>query len=152
MRQRSAFLFTTVMAASAKFIPTTAALSTRLSAHCKNLANHVMNNRNRSVEIVIAYMFNVPWLSAGKQWEDDEGSSFLSNALAIALDLSLDKVIVRSPDDREWEGLASRDVVDAKKALALDGFDAIDPDTSIGRILLRRRERAWLALFILDRG
>ncbi|KAJ5902224.1 hypothetical protein N7495_002752 [Penicillium taxi] len=61
------------MAAAAKFIPTAAALSTRLSVHCKTLANHVMNNRNRSFEIVIAFMFSVPWLPAGEHWEDDEG-------------------------------------------------------------------------------
>lgn len=140
------------MAASAKFIPMAGALSTRLNAHCKTLANHVMSNRNRSVEIVIAFMFNVPWLAAGEHWEDDEGSSFLANALAIALDLSLDKVIMWSSDSQAREGLAGRDVVDAKKALALDGFDSVDPTSMVGRRLLRRRERVWLALFILDRG
>lgn len=140
------------MAASARFLPTAGALSTRLAAHCKTLAAHVMANRNRSVEVVIAFMFNVPWLSAGKHWEDDEGSSFLANALAIALDLSLDKVIVQSSDIRARDGLAGRDVVTAKKALTLDGFDSVDPGSLIGRKLLRRRERVWLALFILDRG
>lgn len=140
------------MAASAKFTPTAAALSTRLATHCKTLATHVMTNRNRSVEIVIAFMFNVPWLPAGKHWEDDEGSSFLANALTIALDLSLDKIIVYPHETRARDGLASRDIIDSKRALALDGFDAIDPISLIGRQLLRRRERAWLALFNLDRG
>lgn len=152
IRQRSAFLFTTVMAASAKFLPTAAALSTRLTAHCKTLANHVMNNRCRSVEIVIAFMFNVPWLPAGEQWEDDEGSSFLANALAMALDLSLDKVIVHTSDTGRRDGLAGRDTVDARKALAIDGFDSVDLTSLLGKRLLRRRERAWLSLFILDRG
>ncbi|KAL1303777.1 hypothetical protein AAFC00_007114 [Neodothiora populina] len=152
LRQRSAFLFTTVMFVSSKFIPTAGALCTRLAAHCKALAHHVMNNRNRSVEIVVAFMFNVPWLPAGEQWEDDEGSSFLANALSIALDLSLDKAIASPSDIQSHQGLTSRDVVNARKALALDGFDSVDPTSVLGRRLLRRRERVWLSLFILDRG
>lgn len=140
------------MAVGAKFIPSAAVLSARLTAHCSTLATYVMANRNRSLEIVIAFMFNVPWLAPGKHWEDDEASSFLTNALVIALDLSLDKVIIGTSDTRSRHGLARQDAVDAKKALALDGFGNLEPNSPMGRRLLRSRERVWLAFFALDRG
>src|SRR6478752_5234709 len=50
-RSRSAFLYTSIMAASALFMPSAAALSKRLSNHVRTLAHKVVVNRYRSVEI-----------------------------------------------------------------------------------------------------
>jgi hypothetical protein len=36
--------------------------------------------------------------------------------------------------------------------LQTDGFADIDPASDWGRRLLRRRERTWIALFVLERG
>ncbi|KAI9728508.1 MAG: hypothetical protein M1834_007646 [Cirrosporium novae-zelandiae] len=155
VRSRSAFLFTSILAASALFLPSAGALSRRLFVHCTNLAHYVITNRNRSVEVVLAFMVNIPWLSPGTHWADDETCSYMSMALTIALDLSLDKIIVPSSEGMgraAMKGIARSDCLDAKKALSLDGFDDVDPASPFGRTLLRRRERAWLALFVLDRG
>lgn len=44
------------------------------------------------------------------------------------------------------------DCIDPKVALSLDGFSEVDPNSEYGRRLLRRRERCWIALFVLERG
>lgn len=142
------------MAASALFLPTAAAVSKRLSAHCKFLARHVMGNRNRSVEIVLAFMLNIPWMSPGKHWSDDETCSYMAMALTIAMDVSLNKLILRPGETlaNKPRSTAQSDCITARKALDLDGFPEVDPISSFGRRLLRARERVWLSLFVLDRG
>lgn len=155
VRSRSAFLFTSILAASATFIPSHAALAKRLSAHRGMLAQRVINKRNRSLEIVLAFMVNVPWMSPGNHWTDDEACTYLSMALTLALDLQFNKIVVPSPTIRPagfLERVAKNDCIDAERALQLDGFGNVDPVSSWGRRLLRTRERVWLALFVLDRG
>lgn len=79
----------------------------------------------------------------------------MAMALTVALDVSLDKLIVPSPSDPHLNfqaGKAQSDCITAKKALDLDGFGEVDPLSDFGKRLLRRRERIWLALFVLDRG
>ncbi|KAK0640495.1 hypothetical protein DIS24_g9297 [Lasiodiplodia hormozganensis] len=155
VRGRSSFLLTSILAASALFIPTAEALSKRLSAHSRKLAHTAMVERYRSVEVVLAFMVNVPWLSFGDHWADDETCSYLSAALTVAMDLALHKIITPSPNnvpDASMQGYTGSDTIDAKKALYLDGFENVDPSSMLGRRLLRRRERTWLSLFVLDRG
>jgi hypothetical protein len=153
VRSRSAFLFTSLLAAAALFLPNTAALARRLSVHCRNLADRVMIHRNRSPEIVLAFMVNIPWMSPGKHWADDATCSYMAMALTVAIDLSLNKLIVPSPSKMQnIRGVPKSDCIAARKALELDGFEAVDPASAYGKRLLRRRERIWLALFVLDRG
>ncbi|KAJ5345598.1 hypothetical protein N7452_003602 [Penicillium brevicompactum] len=154
VRAQSAFLFTSIMAGAALFLPSAAALSTRLSRHCKWLAKRVIANRHRSVEIVLAFMVNVPWMSPGDSLGDDDTCSYIAMALTVALDLSLNKIV--SPSSSFDQGLLSRlaraDCIDAKRALHMDGFDDVDPSSEWGVRLLRRRERAWIALYVVERG
>ncbi|KAL5345467.1 hypothetical protein ACLOAV_009840 [Pseudogymnoascus australis] len=155
VRSRSSFLFTSILAASALFLPSTAALSKRLSVHCKKLAYYVMEKRYRSPEIVLAFIINVPWMAPGKHWADDETCAYMAMALSVAMDLSLNKLIVPAPGFPQREipdNIPKSDCITAKKALLLDGFDDVDPYSSWGQRLLRRRERVWLSLFVLDRG
>lgn len=154
VRNQSAYLFTSILAASALFMPSTAALSRRLSNHCKYLARNIITNKYRSPEIVLAFMINIPWMSPGKHWSDDETCSYMAAALTIAVDISLNKVITPSPSNSEIAApqTAQSECISARKALDLDGFHDIDPGSPLGRRLLRRRERVWLALFVLDRG
>ncbi|OBT70993.1 hypothetical protein VF21_09883 [Pseudogymnoascus sp. 05NY08] len=155
VRSRSSFLFTSILAASALFLPSTAALSKRLSVHCKKLAYYVMEKRYRSPEIVLAFIINVPWMAPGKHWADDETCVYMAMALSVAMDLSLNKLIVPAPGFPQREvsdHVPKSDSITAKKALLLDGFDDVDPYSSWGQRLLRRRERIWLSLFVLDRG
>jgi hypothetical protein len=44
------------------------------------------------------------------------------------------------------------DLLEAKKALAMDGFEDVEITSELGQRLLRRRERVWIALFVLERG
>jgi hypothetical protein len=114
-----------------------------------------MANRNRSPEIVLGFMLNIPWMAPGKHWSDDETCSYMAMALTIAMDISLNKLVVPSPSDSLagiQHGKAQSDCITARKALDLDGFHGIDPNSDFGKRLLRRRERVWLALFVLDRG
>jgi hypothetical protein len=155
VRSRSAFLFTSILAASALFLPSTAALSKRLAVHCRNLAHRVMVNRNRSPEIVLAFMVNIPWMSPGKHWSDDETCTYLAMALKIAMDLSFNKLIIPPPSLPEngvLESIPRSECISARKALSLDGFEDVEPASGWGQRLLRSRERIWLALFVLDRG
>ena len=112
-----------------------------------------MTKRYRSPELVLAYMINIPWMSPGKHWSDDETCSYMATAMTIAVDISLNKVITPSPSKSQTTPqVAQSDCISAKKALELDGFHDVDPSSPLGRRLLRRRERVWLALFVLDRG
>ncbi|KAI1762668.1 hypothetical protein GGR53DRAFT_406095 [Hypoxylon sp. FL1150] len=154
VRSRSAFLLTSIAAASALFSPSMESLYRRLSNHRQKLASLIMAKRYKSVEIVLAFMVNIPWISTGEHWADDETSTYLSMALTIALDLYLNKVILpsstepRSPRDT----IAVADCISGRKALGMEGFIDVDPDSPRGRKLLRRRERAWLSLYVLERG
>ncbi|TVY82488.1 Satratoxin biosynthesis SC1 cluster transcription factor SAT9 [Lachnellula suecica] len=153
--QQSAFLFTSILAASALFIPTAGALSKRLTVHCKQLSRSIIANRNRSPEIVLAFMINIPWMAPGRHWSDDETCSYMAMALTIALDISLDKLIIPSPSDPHGnfqKGRAQSECIMARQALDIDGFRDVDVLSDFGKRLLRRRERIWLALFVLDRG
>ncbi|KIX93031.1 uncharacterized protein Z520_11304 [Fonsecaea multimorphosa CBS 102226] len=155
VRSRSAFLFTSILAASALFLPKAEALSKRLSNHRNHLAQTVIFKRMRSVEIVLAFMVNIPWMTPAKHWADDETCAYLSMALSLALDLSLNKIVVPSPTIRPagfLDRVAKAECIDSAKALQLDGFPQVDPSSTLGRRLLRTRERVWLALFVLDRG
>ena len=95
-------------------------------------------------------MVNIPWMSPGRHWSDDETCSYMAIALTIAIDISLNKSIVHSKS--EMMGVAQSECITARKALDLDGFQNVDPESPLGMRLLRRRERVWLALFVLDRG
>ncbi|KAJ5514907.1 hypothetical protein N7463_004459 [Penicillium fimorum] len=154
VRSQSAFLFTSIMAGAALFLPSAAALSKRLSRHCKWLAKRVFTQRHRSVEIVLAFMVNVPWMSPGDRLGDDDTCSYIAMALTVALDLSLNKIVSPSSsfDQELINRLARADCIDAKRALHMDGFDDIDPCSEWGLRLLRRRERAWIALYVVERG
>ncbi|CCC09580.1 unnamed protein product [Sordaria macrospora k-hell] len=154
-RSRSAFLFTSICAAAALFMPTQGALSRRLSNHCKTLVNRIMVDRYRSVEIILAFMVNVPWMFPGKHSTDDETCWYVSMATTMALDLSLHKIVVSMDALRDGSynrGIARADCIDPKVALSLDGFGDVDSESELGRRLLRRRERCWIALFVLERG
>ena len=154
VRAESAFLFTSILAASALFLPSTASLSNRLSRHCKFLAQHVISQRYRSIEIVIAFMVNVPWMPPGSALGDDDTCAYIAMALTVALDLFLNKIVTPSSylSGNTLRRLSRADCIDAKRALHLDGFDHVDPDSEWGRRLNRRRERAWIALYVVERG
>ncbi|OTA88843.1 hypothetical protein M434DRAFT_79971 [Hypoxylon sp. CO27-5] len=154
VRSRSAFLLTSIAAASALFSPSMESLYKRLANHRQKLASLVMAKRYKSVEIILAFMVNIPWISAGEHWADDETSTYLSMALTIALDLSLNKIILPSSTEPRSprETIATSDCISGRKALGIDGFHDVDPDSPRGRRLLRRRERTWLSLFVLERG
>lgn len=152
-RARSAFLFTSIMAAAALFRPPDAALSKRLSAHAKHLAHRVVMRRHKSVEIVLAFMVNIPWMFPGLHSTDDETPWYVSMATTIAIDLSVHKLLIPTADKLSSAAAVARgDCVDPGTALAMDGFDHVDPTSERGRRLLRRRERCWIALFVLERG
>lgn len=154
VRAQSAFLFTSILAATTLFLSSAAALSKRLFRHCRSLANTVVVQRHRSVEIVLAFMVNVPWMAPGKCLGDDDACAYIAMALTVALDLSLNKIVVPSSsfDSSLLKRLTKADCIDAKRALHMDGFDNVDAGSEWGRRLLRRRERAWIALFVLERG
>ncbi|KAM0491695.1 hypothetical protein ACHAP8_010469 [Fusarium lateritium] len=142
------------MAASALFMPSAAALSKRLSNHVRTLAHKVVLKRYRSVEIVLAFMVNIPWMFPGQHSTDDETCTYISIANTVATDLSLHKTLV-SPEmlgSGSEIGLARGDCLDPRAALAMDGFPELDPWSEKGRLFLRNRERCWLSLFVLERG
>ncbi|GAW23447.1 hypothetical protein ANO14919_130060 [Xylariales sp. No.14919] len=154
VRRRSAFLFTSIAAASALFSPSLEALHRRLSRHRQRLADIVMTKRYKSVEIVLAFMVNIPWIPAGEHWAEDETSTYMAMASSIAVDLYLNKIILPSSPEAPFsrENTPMSDQISSRKALDVDGFTEIDPVSETGRRLLRRRERTWLSLFVLERG
>ncbi|KAJ5219756.1 hypothetical protein N7468_008960 [Penicillium chermesinum] len=154
VRSQSAFLFTSILGAAALFMPSAAALSKRLLRHSKWLAKKVVTHRFRSVEIVLAFIVNVPWMAPGERLGDDDTCSYIAMALTVALDLSLNKIVTPSSSyNQDLLGrLARADCIDAKRAMYMDGFDDVDPNSERGRRLLRRRERSWIALFVVERG
>lgn len=153
-RSRSAFLTTSILAASALFMPTGGALSKRLSNHVKSLANRVIANRHRSIEIVLAFMVNIPWIFPGNRSTDDETCTYISMATTIAIDLMLHKVLV--PNNTLEQGsnlsLSRGECLDPRTALDIDGFPDVDPWSEQGGLLLRSRERCWISLWVVERG
>lgn len=113
-----------------------------------------MLRRHKSIEIVLAFMVNIPWMFPGQHSTDDEACVYISMATSVAIDLSLHKVIV--PTDVLQEGsklaLARGECLDARTALAMDGYPDLDPWTDKAKLLLRNRERCWISLFVLERG
>ena len=154
VRSQSAFLFTTITAASALFIPSAAPLWKRLSRHCRLLANRAVTLRFRSVEIILAFQINIPWMLPGEQSADDETCLYLGTAMTIAIDLYLDKVIVPSVgcDGSTHIRLTKSECIEPRRALYMDGFATVEPTSEWGQRLLRRRERAWISLWNLERG
>ena len=154
VRNRSSFLFTTLLAFTAVFLPETASLAKRLLIHRRYLAEQVIVKKYRSVEIVLAFMVSIPWMPPGQHATDDDTSLYLATALSIALDLSLDKVITPSSSFNVdlIRQIPRGDCLDADKALAMDGLEDVDAQSAWGQRLLRRRERVWIALFVLERG
>lgn len=99
-------------------------------------------------------MVNIPWMHPGSHAGDDDTGLYISTGLSIALDLSLNKIIVptNSIDRESLYHIPKADCLDAKKALIMDGFEDVEVDSEWGQRLLRRRERVWIALFVLERG
>jgi hypothetical protein len=90
----------------------------------------------------------------GNHASDDDTSLYLATSLAIALDLSLDKIITPTTSlaQDDIRQIPKADLLEAKKALAMDGFEDVEITSELGQRLLRRRERVWIALFVLERG
>lgn len=44
------------------------------------------------------------------------------------------------------------DAICSRKALIIDGFPDVEPLSPLGRRLIRCRQRAWMALWVIDRG
>lgn len=94
-------------------------------------------------------------MAPAKCWSEDRTCTLLAIALSLAFDLSLYKIVLPSTTIRPasfWNSVAKADCIDGAKALQLEGFSDVTPSSPIGRRILRTRERAWLALFVLDRG
>lgn len=96
-------------------------------------------------------MTNIPWMAPGRVLGDDDTCLYISMALSIALDLSLNKVATL-PQTTAGGQFAKADCIDARRALAMDGFEDVVASSEYGRRLLRRRERTWIALFVVERG
>ncbi|KAF2168718.1 hypothetical protein M409DRAFT_36298 [Zasmidium cellare ATCC 36951] len=153
-RSRSAFLLTSVMAASALFMPHAGALSKRLSNHIKPLVYRVIHEKHKSVEIVLAFMVNLPWMFPGERSADDETCFYVATALQIAIDLGLHKVLAldQTAPSASRPSIGRGESLDARVALAMDGFQNTDPSSQRGRLLLRGRERCWISLYAVERG
>lgn len=153
-RSRSAFLTTSVMAASALFLPQDGALSKRLSNHVKTLAQRVIVRRHRSVEIVLAFVVNIPWMFPGMRSSDDETCAYISMATTIAIDLLMHKALVTKEmlEQGSRVNLARGECLDTKTALEIDGYPDVDPWSEQGSMLLRSRERCWISLWVVERG
>lgn len=153
-RSRSAFLLTSVMAASALFMPHAGALSKRLSIHVRTLVTKIIHDKHKSVEIVLAFLVNLPWMPPGKRSTDDETCFYVSTASQIAIDLGLHKILTsdeaRGPTSRP--NIGRSECLDARAALAIDGFRDVDPRSRRGQLLLRSRERCWISLYTVERG
>lgn len=97
-------------------------------------------------------MINVPWMFPGKHSTDDETCWYVSMATTIAIDLSVHKLLIPVDTRGSAAAVARGDCVDPRTAMAIDGLGNVDPASLLGRRLLRRRERCWIALFVLERG
>lgn len=106
--------------------------------------------RNYHLLTMVSYAGMPP----GTHASDDDTSLYLATSLSIALDLSLDKIITpsRSLSPASLRQVPKADLLEAKKALAMDGFEDVEVSSECGQRLLRRRERVWIALFVLERG
>ncbi|ATY63734.1 Zn(II)2Cys6 transcription factor [Cordyceps militaris] len=153
-RTRSAFLTTTLMACAALFVPTAGSLSKRLSNHVKTLAQRVITRRHRSVEIVLAFVVNIPWIFPGQRSTDDETCWYISMAATIAIDLLMHKTLVARGVLDSGAGLtmARGECLDTGTALEIDGYEGVEPWSERGMILLRSRERCWISLYVVERG
>lgn len=122
--------------------------------HRKFLVEQVIAKRFRSVEIVLAFMVNIPWMHPLDQAADDDTGVFIAVALSIALDLSLNKIIIpsQSLDPDLMKRIPKADCIEAKRALEMDGLEHTAIHSAWAQRLLRRRERIWIALFVLERG
>lgn len=152
-RSRSAFLLTSILAASALFIPDAGDLWRRLADHVRLLASKIVLRQHKSIEIVLAFMVNVPWMSPRSHADADATCFFIATATTIAIDLALHKVVRHGdggiPGSRN---LPRGECLDARTALVIDGYADLDPESTQAKLLIRQRERCWICLFTLERG
>lgn len=153
-RSRSAFLTTSIMAASALFLPQYGALSKRLYNHVKTLAQRVIVRRHRSLEIVLAFVVNIPWMFPGQRSTDDETCAYISMATTVAIDLLMHKTLVSKEVLEQGAGLTlvRGECLDTRTALEIDGYADVEPWSDRGAMLLRNRERCWISLWVVERG
>ena len=71
IRQRSSLLITAILAAASKFAHGAAAMSRRLQDHQARLIRRVAMDGFRSVEIVLAFLVCVPWMSPTEHMSED---------------------------------------------------------------------------------
>ena len=152
-RSRSAFLLTSVLAASALFIPEAGNLWGRLADHTRFLASNIVLRQHKSIEIVLGFMVNVPWMSPSNNADADATCFYLATATTIAIDLALHKVVLHGDvSDPKSRSLPRGECLDARTALVIDGYTDLDPGSPTAKLLLRQRERCWICLFALERG
>lgn len=94
-------------------------------------------------------------MASGERLGDNVTCAYIAMALAVALDLSLNKIVKSvSPEADQYtlQRYGRDNCIDAKRALHMDGFTDVDPRSEWGRRLLQQRERTWIALFVVERG
>lgn len=148
IRSRSSLLLTAMMLGASKFLENHAAITKRLHTHLTLVVRSILEQGFKSIEIVLGLLVCIPWQSPGDNVAEDPTSLYIAMAMNIALDLSLDRKI--SESEKPIFGQLS--LLSPRTALNIDGFPDVHPDSWYGRQLLRSRERAWLSLYVLDRG
>jgi len=150
IRSRSSLLLTGVMLGASKFLDNHEAINKRLQSHLAVVIRAILEQGYKSIEIVLGFLVCIPWQSPGDNVTEDPTSLYISMAMNVALDLSLDRKISDEKLERPRFGHLS--ILSPRNALNIDGFPEVHPDCWYGRQLLRARERAFLSLYVLDRG
>ncbi|KAH8924305.1 hypothetical protein BT69DRAFT_90951 [Atractiella rhizophila] len=80
VRERSTFLFVSILASASKFLEGYQATSQRLDQHLKTMLGHVLVEGGSSLELVQALCIICPWLDASPHFSLDQTSTYLNFA------------------------------------------------------------------------
>lgn len=168
-RNKSALLFTWVLVLASQTVERYSVLSRRLRVHGERLANHVLANCCRSVEVVQGLYLSLVYEAPSASLAEEKTWLYTSHALAIASDLGLNQKCPTSfspsnhgskfpspastPQPEDPEDLLRNAYSLQLPAWLCEDLNHTDSrDLMIVQRLARNRERTYLRTLLWERG
>jgi hypothetical protein len=167
VRRSSPFLLTAICACAAQFAPNSnQALAKRLQLHFDRSARTVMSHGYRSVAVVHAFLIGTGWACPSPHIADERAWTYISYAANLAVELGLNSSLRRNIDDKTPASSRTASVTPERPACKVSGpsyilglsleeemrWHGIEPESEVGRRLMRSQQRCWLHLYLWGSG
>jgi hypothetical protein len=158
VKDRSALLFTWILAITAQFDHSSGVLAKRLRLHGEKLSKHVHSSGFKSVEIVQGYYISLLSATPAKTMAEERLWLYTNHAFGVAVELGLDqRAPLRNPGSA-GNSLAATRISSPLPTAFLDHqpaegeFTSRDLTYATSQRLARNRERTWLRILLWERA